>query len=315
MPDLAVATIVAKNYVSFARVLAQSFLSYHPDVPFFVLLSDEVDGYFDPGAEPFRLVRQSELGIPDLPRLRVRYDRKQVAVTSKPYLLSHLLDRGFGSVIFLDPDIWVLGSLDHLFSLVREHAVVLMPHLLAPLSVEDGVERELNILQSGVYNGGFVGVSARPAARAFLSWWQNRVYEHCRHDVAHGVYYDQRWLDLAVVFFEDVYVFRDPSFNVAHWNLPERAIRIGNDTITVDGQPCRFFHFSGFDPDEPHAVTCYSPRLDMSNVGPAAELFRRYLMLLESAGYHETKGWPYAYGSSAPMDGSFRGLHRPRANR
>jgi hypothetical protein len=93
MPDLAVATIVAKNYVPFARVLAQSFLSYHPDVPFLVLLSDEVDGYFDPGAEPFRLVRQSELGIPDLPRLRVRYDRKQVAVTSKPYLLSHLLDR------------------------------------------------------------------------------------------------------------------------------------------------------------------------------------------------------------------------------
>jgi hypothetical protein len=77
-------------------------------------------------------------------------------------------------------------------------------------------------------------VSARPAARAFLSWWQNRVYEHCRHDVAHGVYYDQRWLDLAVVFFEDVYVFRDPSFNVAHWNLPERAIRIGDDTITVE---------------------------------------------------------------------------------
>ena len=54
MPDLAVATIVAKNYVSFARVLAQSFLSYHPDVPFFVLLSDEVDGYFDP--EPSRFV-------------------------------------------------------------------------------------------------------------------------------------------------------------------------------------------------------------------------------------------------------------------
>lgn len=306
MPDLAVATIVAKNYVSFARVLAQSFLSHHPDVPFFALLSDEVDGYFDPGAEPFCLVRQSEVGIPDLPRLRVRYDRKQVAVTSKPYLLSHLLDRGFGSVIFLDPDIWVLGSLDHLFSLVREHAAVLMPHLLAPLSGEDGVERELNILRSGVYNGGFVGVSARPAARAFLSWWQDRVYEHCRHDVAHGVYYDQRWLDLAVVFFEDVYVFRDPSFNVAHWNLPERAIRVGDDAITVDGQPCRFFHFSGFDPDRPHAVTRYSPRLEMSNVGPAAELFRRYLMLLERAGYHETKGWPYAYGSIAPADSSFR---------
>ena len=315
MPELAVATVVAKNYVSFARVLAESFLRQHPDIPFFALLSDEVDGHFDPAAEPFRLVRQDELGIPDLPHLRARYDRRQMAVASKPYLLSHLLDRGFGSAIFLDPDIWVLGRLDHLFSRVREHAVVLMPHLLAPLSGEEGVERELNILRSGVYNGGFVGVSARPSARAFLRWWQERVHEHCRHDVAHGVYFDQRWLDLAVVFFKDVSIFRDASYNVAHWNLPERAVRVVDDAITVDGRPCRFFHFSGFDPDRPHAVTRYSPRLDMSNVGPAAEVCRRYLALLAKAGYQETKGWSYAYGAPGASDGSFRWLHRSRGDR
>ena len=54
MPELAVATVVAKNYVSFARVLAESFLRQHPDIPFFALLSDEVHGHFDPAAEPFR---------------------------------------------------------------------------------------------------------------------------------------------------------------------------------------------------------------------------------------------------------------------
>jgi hypothetical protein len=118
-----------------------------------------------------------------------------------------------------------------------------------------------------------------------------------------------------VVFFEDVSIFRDPSYNVAHWNLPERAVRVGDDAVTVDGRPCRFFHFSGFDPDEPHAVTRYSPRLDMSNVGPAAEVFRRYRTLLERAGYQETKGWPYAYGSSAAMAGAFRWLNRARAER
>jgi hypothetical protein len=53
----------------------------------------------------------------------------------------------------------------------------------------------------------------------------------------------------------------------------------------------------------------------MSNVGPAAEVFRGYLTLLERAGYRETKSWPYAYGSSAAMDGGFRWLHRSRAER
>jgi len=296
MPALAVATVVAKNYLSYARVLAQSWLRHHPDIPLFVLLSDEVDGYFDPALESFRLLRLADLEIPDLDRVRFRCDRKQVAVTSKPYLLNHLLDQGFGSVIFLDPDILVLSDLAGLFSQVSRRAVVLMPHLLAPLSGEGSVERELNILQSGVYNGGFVGISAGRTARAFLTWWRDRVSAHCRHDIPQGVYYDQRWLDLAPVFFEGLYVLRDPSYNVAHWNLPERAISVGETSTTVDGQPCRFFHFSGFDPDNPVALTRHSPRLNLSNVGPAAELFRRYRSLLEVAGYHQTKTWPYAYG-------------------
>ncbi|HWM77956.1 MAG TPA: hypothetical protein VNS56_10285, partial [Methylomirabilota bacterium] len=62
----------------------------------------------------------------------------------------------------------------------------------------------------------------------------------------------------------------------------------------------------------PHAVTRYSPRLDMSNVGPAAEVFRRYLALLERAGYQETKDWPYAHGSPGARDGSFGWLRRSR---
>lgn len=296
MPQLAVATVVAKNYLSFARVLARSLIDHHADVPFFVLLSDEVDGYFDPAVEPFRLVRPPDLGIPDLRAFQFRYDRKQAAVASKPYLMSHLLDRGFERVIFLDPDMLVLGGLESLFSQVGEHAVVLLPHLLAPLGGREGVERELNILLSGVYNGGCLGVSARPMARAFLEWWQVRVHEHCRHDLAEGLYFDQRWLDLAPVFFHDVHIFRDPGYNVAHWNLPERTVGLEGGGLTVNGRPCRVFHFSGFEPDRPAAVTRYSSRLAMSGVGPVAELFRRYASLLEAAGHRESEAWPYAYG-------------------
>lgn len=295
MPDLVIATVAAKNHWSFARVLAQSLRRHHPDVPLFVLLSDDVDGCFDPEAEPFTVLDLAEVGIPDLLRACFRCDRMQLAVTSKLYLLSHLLERGFESVIFLDPDILVLGDLGELFALARQHPVVLTPHLLAPLSGAGNVERELNILQSGVYNGGLVGVSAGPTARAFLAWWRDRVCAHCRHDVAEGVYYDQRWLDLAPVFFRGLYTLRDPGYNVAYWNLPERALGMDGTSVTVNGRPCRFFHFSGFDPDAPNGVTCYRPRLTLAEIGPAAALFQQYRELVEAAGHHETKEWPYAY--------------------
>ena len=41
---LAACTIVSKNYLPFARVLARSFRAQHPEAPFFVLLVDRVEG-------------------------------------------------------------------------------------------------------------------------------------------------------------------------------------------------------------------------------------------------------------------------------
>lgn len=295
--SLAVVTIVARNYLSFARVLANSFRAHHPGVPFFVLLTDEIEGYFDPDAEPFKLIRLADLAIPDLSRLRFQYYRKQFATALKPRLLAHLLDRGFRNAIFLDPDILILDELSSLFAEVRAHSITLTPHILAPLAGARRAARELNLLQAGVHNAGFIGVSDTPDARQFLNWWQQRLFTHCRFDIPQGMYYDQRWLDLAPVFFNDVYVLRDSSYNVAYWNLPERGVRgDGVDGILIDGQPCRFIHFSGFDPDHPDAVTRFSDRLMMKDLGAAAPIFRRYASLLEEAGYRETKQWPYAYG-------------------
>jgi hypothetical protein len=161
---------------------------------------------------------------------------------------------------------------------------------------EDRAARELNILLSGTYNGGLLGVSETPFARSFLAWWQDRVYKHCCHAVARGMHYDQHWLDLVPVYFDGVHILRDPTYNVAYWTLPERNVHVPENLLPVATQPCRFFHFSGFDPEQPPAVTRYSPRLTMGNVGPAVSLFDHYATLLNAAGYQTAKNWPYAYG-------------------
>lgn len=291
-----VATIATKKDLALVRVLATSFRQHHADTPFMVLLVDEIDGYFDPATEPFRLARLHDLGVRDLPRFRFHYTQQELTYAATPYLLSHLLDRGFTRVAFLKQESLVLGDLAPVLRLLDQYSIVLTPHLLAPLAGEEGIGRELNILQSGVYNVGFLGVSSTPTARAFLAWWQDRLFEHCRRDVPEGLHFEQRWLDLVPAFFENVHVVRDPGFNVGHWNLPERQVALRGDFFTVDGQPCRFVRFSGFEPDHPSSVTRYSPRLNMNAIGAAAELFRRYVALLEAAGYHETRTWPYAYG-------------------
>lgn len=82
MPTVAVATIVAKNYLSFARVLAESFHRLHRHIPFFVLLADEPDRYIDPSQEPFHIVNLSELDIPQLERFRFHYAQQPLTYAS-----------------------------------------------------------------------------------------------------------------------------------------------------------------------------------------------------------------------------------------
>lgn len=276
---IAVGTVFAGNYVSLARVLADSFRRHHPDVHFFGVLADRSNGQLRASEEPFRVIGLAELSIPDLRSLAFRYSRFQMSVAVKGYLLEHLLDAGYESALFLDPDTFVLGDLDPLLEQTQQAAITLVPHLLRPLEDSDRGARELNILQSGTLNGGVVGVRSCGAARRFLEWWQERVYLHCRHALVEGLHFDQRWLDLAPVFFPEIHVFRDPRLNVAHWNLPER---LGFQ------RDWRLFHFSGYEPDRPGQLTRYTMRVALN--GEPALLVSRYQRALEAAGWHETKG-------------------------
>ena len=313
MGSLAAGTIVAKQHLPVARVLADSFLEHHPDAPFYVLLTDEVEGYFQPEAERFRLLHLGDLSIPQLTPFRFNYSQQELSYAATPFLIEYLLDLGFSDVAFLKQESLVLGGMASVFD-GGSHSLILTPHLLKPLPGEDRIARELNILQAGSFNAGFVGVSDSGPARAFLKWWQERVFRHCRLDVAEGMHFEQRWLDLAPSFFEGVHILRDPGMNVAHWNLPERQISIGPDgDVLAEGRPCRFFRFSGFDFEQPFYATRYNTRLTLDNMGPAAAVFRSYHERLVAAGCHETSTWPYAYGcfdNGVPIPFAARQLYR-----
>jgi hypothetical protein len=296
MANAACGTIVSKSYLSFARVLARSFQQVHPDVPFFVLLADRIDGCFDPAREPFQLIEFDELEIPDRERFRFVHAPQPLSYACTPYFLACLLARGFRRVVFLKQESLVLGDLTPVFRALDTASIVLTPHLETPLEGPDRVARELNILQSGTFNVGLLAVSAADEAKRFLAWWQDRVRGHCRLDVAGGLHYEQRWLDLVPSLFEGVRILRDRTVNVGHWNLPERAVAVRGDVVTVDGEPCRLFRFSGYDPDQPRSMTKYSTRLTFENVGDARFVFERFGAELEREGYHQTRHWPYAFG-------------------
>jgi hypothetical protein len=291
----AVGTIVARNYLAFARALSQSLSRHHPDLPHYVLVADDLEGDSVLRDEPFHVLRLSDLCIDDPEPLLFGYERKALLAALKPSLLRHLLDAGFSSALFLDADTWLLGDLGPALERVTCHAMTLTPHLAMAPTRGDRSFRERLVLFAGMYNAGFVGVTSAPETRRFLAWWEARLRGHCDENVRRGIHYDQRWLDLVPGFVEDLHILRDPGVNVAYWNLPDLDVRPHDGGILVDGHRCRLFHFSGFDPDVPDRATRYRPEVRVHDLGPAARLFAQYRQVLKGAGHEESAEIPWRW--------------------
>ena len=120
----------------------------------------------------------------------------ELSTAVKPFLLRQLFARGHGKVLYIDPDIWVFRPLDELFAWLDESDVLLTPHLTGPLG--DGhYPDERDILLSGTYNLGFLGIADTEQVDALLRWWSERCEFLCVSDITHGMFVDQRWMDLA----------------------------------------------------------------------------------------------------------------------
>lgn len=290
-PSIAVGTIVTRSHLAFARVLVASLGRFHPSLPCFVLVVDGAgSGVTETGCE---LLGLADLELPCESTFGFRQTRESAVCAVKPWLLAALLRR-FASAIVLDADMFVLASLEPLLVEVAQRPLVLTPHLLSPVAGPRAAAHELAILRAGTFNGGIVGVSRSPTTDAFLGWWRDRLATHCRLDLAAGLHYDQRWLDLVPGFFAEVAICRDPGVNVAHSNLHERPLTVVGECLLAAGQPCRLFHFSGFDPQRPDVLSRHaSPRA--AEEAPVAALRDRYAELLAAAGHHEATGEPYGF--------------------
>ena len=282
-----VCTIVARNYLAHARVLAASFLEQHPEGQIDVLLLDEVDYEGQRDDEPFSITSPYEIGLEraEFHRMAMMYTTLELATAVKPWFLRTLLERFGGEVLYLDPDMLVLAPLQDVFDRTRESSIALTPHLIHPLEPDGREPDETTILNAGVFNLGFIGVS--DDAGEFLDWWSRRLSRECIVDIEHARFVDQRWIDLAAGMFSPA-ILRDPGLNVAHWNLPQRHVSYRRDIWYANGVPLRLYHFSGFDPDQPDVLSKHQgldPRIAPSATRALARLYEDYAGRLQRAEY------------------------------
>jgi len=294
-PLTAVVTIIAKNYLAHARVLMDSVKRTDPHCMRVVLLVDQVEGYFDPTNEDFIVVSSEALGIPQSRWFHFKYSVLELSTAVKPFFLSWLIrNYKLQKIIYLDPDIRVYSSLRGIEEALDHADIVLTPHLTEELN-DDRQPSELQILRTGTYNLGFIGVRTGPEVDRFLLWWQSRLYDHCVVDLARGFFVDQRWIDLVPGLFSGVRILRDVDYNVAYWNADHRRVIFQNDAILVNDRLLCFFHFSGYDPRSPDVLSRHQDRVVLSSRDDLKTLCDRYRQELFAKKFSATSQWPYTH--------------------
>lgn len=251
MSKVHVFTSCALNYLPKARVLFNSLRKHHPEFVLHLALADDPRGLVRLENEPFDdLMTISDLGIPDWKAWAFCHPIVELCTAIKPFALLRLLAReDCGKVLYFDPDIAVFSRLDDIVQALDEIDIALTPHQLTPeTSIRSVIDNEITSLRNGIYNLGFIGVACGDESRRFAAWWATRLYHFCRDEPAHGLFTDQRWIDLVPAFFDGVGILRTTRHNAATWNVTMRQVSGDvNKGILIDGQPLGFYHFTGFD--------------------------------------------------------------------
>lgn len=292
--DLVVFSISARNYIPYARTLFDSLRASHPKAKLYLALADSSAG-LDPSEFDFEIIDLQDLDEPRVWGMAERYNVTEFNTSIKPFVFQRLIERHPGQPIcYLDPDIMVMSPLVEAVAALRDGAhAVMTPHILEP--IHHPWFQDQSMLNFGVYNLGFLGLRGTPETAAAMKWWGDRLEYGCVIDLANGLFVDQKWADLLPSFLPDVKILRHPGYNVAYWNLLQRHVEHLKGVWSVNGEPLRFFHFSGADITQPSTFSRHAVHFDHNNIGDAKYLLEAYRERVLDRGFKHFGTFEYAY--------------------
>jgi SAM-dependent methyltransferase len=309
----AITTIITSNYINQALTLHSYIKENEPTASHLILIISESD------CMPKDLPEGPEWICWD-----VIYDKEtrlRLASEFIPFELTcvtrgrfhHYLatQRNFDKWIMLDTDIGVLTKLDPVWEALDSGFIVLTPHSTKPVSTQQAIPHEANLLKYGLFNGGVVGMKRSETAKQASKWLSERLelYGHSyAHRKGNGLpgchdfeFADQIWLNLMYLYFgAESTVLGKETWNLGHWNLHQGDLELRGGEAYFNGERVLIAHFSGLPLKENLDKVSSHSQLYTENRSQAwAIMAAEYLDRLEST-KARSSSIPYSYSSIQP---------------
>lgn len=182
----------------------------------------------------------------------------------KAVALSITLKRYRRKTFYCDSDLYFLAEPLVALKMLEEASVVITPHQVSPVSDE----MDFQMTRTGVFNSGFIGLTGDIGIQV-ADWLVHKTRHYCLMEPEEGIFVDQKWLDLIPALFEGVSVLREPSYNLAYWNIESRGLN--ENTV--------FMHLSGFNLDSQLAHSDLLSRYSQISLNDRMiELLRIYIV-------------------------------------
>ena len=242
------------NYISRVNVLVKSILKTNCNIDIYNVI---VDDYSEQTKQKiknanfkFIPIFLDELDIDQVRNLKwfcYQYNVTDLNTAAKPFAFKYLFNKNYDKILYFDSDIEVFSSLDNLFDKLTFNSFVLTPHITQNLpDYEKNIVPNDNwINRCGIFNLGFIGISKKQNGLHFVNYWCSKTNNKFIMDFNNGLFTDQIWCNFIPTFYNDYYIERSLSYNIAYWNLFYRDHLIDIVEKKINNEPIVFIHYSG----------------------------------------------------------------------
>ncbi len=233
--NIALFTVITPSYVPFAISMTRSFSAFHPNIDIYIFVCGASDISVLPKIDKVTYMTIDGLKIPDIQSFLFKYSKVEACEAIRPYAFAYLLEYDqYGKIFYADADIIFYSSSLSLIKYLDKFNIILFPQSNSPYPNDSKKPSEYDILTTGQFNAGLLGIKNSTESMKFILWWQKQVYDGAYHRIDLGLYADQKWLDCVPQLFREIGVISDHRYNVAYWNLHERLELFSDQKISMN---------------------------------------------------------------------------------